>query len=103
MVLRRRSWKRPRSTPTASRPKSGGPWRGVRGSPDMAPTLIVEDTPANLTLAVFLLQSVGHTVLTATDAETGLTLARDEHPHLILMDIQLPGMDGFLAVISSHL
>src|ERR1700693_2434387 len=47
--------------------------------------------------AVFLLQSVGHTVLSATDAEAGLTLARGEQPHLILMDIQLPGMDGLEA------
>ena len=60
----------------------------------MARVLIVEDNPTNMTLAVFLLQSVGHTVLSATDAEAGLTLARDEQPNLILMDIQLPGMDG---------
>ena len=57
----------------------------------MAKVLIVEDNPANMTLAVFLLQSAGHTVLSATDAEAGLTLARDEQPNLILMDIQLPG------------
>jgi two-component system cell cycle response regulator DivK len=63
----------------------------------MATILIVEDNPANMTLAVFLLQSAGHTVITATDAEAGLTLARDEQPALILMDIQLPGMDGLEA------
>ena len=63
----------------------------------MAKVLIVEDNSANMTLAVFLLQSVGHTVLGATDAEAGLTLARDEQPNLILMDIQLPGMDGLQA------
>ena len=63
----------------------------------MARVLIVEDNPANMTLAVFLLESVGHTVLTATDAETGLTLARSEQPDLVLMDIQLPGMDGLEA------
>lgn len=63
----------------------------------MARVLIVEDTPANMTLAVFLLQSVGHTVLIANDAETGLTLARSVQPDLILMDIQLPGMDGLEA------
>lgn len=50
-----------------------------------------------MTLAVFLLQSVGHTVLKARDAEAGLALARDEQPALILMDIQLPGMDGLEA------
>jgi two-component system cell cycle response regulator DivK len=63
----------------------------------MARVLIVEDNPANMKLAVFLLQSVGHTVLTATDAEAGLALARAERPSLILMDIQLPGMDGLEA------
>jgi len=63
----------------------------------MAKVLVVEDNPANMTLAVFLLQSVGHTVLSAKDAEAGLTLAREEQPNLILMDIQLPGMDGLEA------
>jgi two-component system, cell cycle response regulator DivK len=64
----------------------------------MATVLIVEDNAANMTLAVFLLQSAGHTVLSARDAEAGLTLARDEQPNLILMDIQLPGMDGLEAI-----
>lgn len=63
----------------------------------MAQVLIVEDNPTNMALAVFLLQSAGHTVLSATDAEAGLTLARDQRPSLILMDIQLPGMDGLEA------
>ena len=63
----------------------------------MATILIVEDNAANMTLAVFLLESLGHTVLSATDAEAGLTIARDEQPDLILMDIQLPGIDGLEA------
>ena len=63
----------------------------------MASVLVVEDNPANMSLAVFLLESGGHTVLTATDAEAGLTVARDAQPSLILMDIQLPGMDGLEA------
>jgi two-component system cell cycle response regulator DivK len=63
----------------------------------MAKILIVEDNPANMTLANFLLESKGHSVLKATDAETGLALARSEQPALILMDIQLPGMDGLRA------
>ncbi len=65
----------------------------------MAKVLIVEDNPANMRLAAFLLRAEGHTVLTATDAETGLTMARGEQPHLILMDIQLPGMDGLAATM----
>jgi two-component system, cell cycle response regulator DivK len=63
----------------------------------MPKVLIVEDNAANMALATFLLQSAGHTVVTATDAEAGLTLARQEQPDLILMDIQLPGMDGLAA------
>ena len=63
----------------------------------MARVLIVEDNAANLTLAIFLLESAGHTVLSATDAEAGLTIARAERPNLILMDIQLPGTDGLEA------
>ena len=65
----------------------------------MAKILIVEDNAANMKLAIFLLESAGHTALTARDAEAGLTLARNEHPNLILMDIQLPGMDGLEAVV----
>jgi two-component system, cell cycle response regulator DivK len=63
----------------------------------MARVLIVEDNPANMTLAIFLLNSAGHEVLDARDAEAGLKLAREEKPDLILMDIQLPGMDGLAA------
>ena len=63
----------------------------------MARVLVVEDNPANMTLATFLLQSAGHTVVTAANAEIGLMVARAEQPDLILMDIQLPGMDGLEA------
>jgi two-component system, cell cycle response regulator DivK len=63
----------------------------------MATILVVEDNATNMQLAVFLLKSAGHTVLTATDAEGGLALAREHHPSLILMDIQLPGIDGLAA------
>lgn len=63
----------------------------------MAKILVIEDNPANMKLATLLLHHVGHTVLCAVDAETGLTMARSEQPDLILMDIQLPGMDGLAA------
>jgi two-component system cell cycle response regulator DivK len=64
----------------------------------MARVLVIEDNPANMTLATFLLKQAGHAVLAATDAEAGLTVARAEQPDLILLDIQLPGMDGLAAV-----
>lgn len=63
----------------------------------MATILIIEDNPANMKLAKLLLGNAGHKALCAVDAETGLTLARAEQPDLILMDIQLPGMDGLAA------
>ena len=77
--------------------KSAAPCRAATWWPDVARVLVVEDNPANMTLATFLLQSAGHTVVTAANAEIGLMLARAEQPDLILMDIQLPGMDGLEA------
>jgi two-component system cell cycle response regulator DivK len=63
----------------------------------MARILVIEDNAANMKLASLLLGSAGYAVLCAVDAETGLTLARNERPDLILMDVQLPGMDGLAA------
>lgn len=65
----------------------------------MAQILVVEDNPTNMKLVTMLLRRVGHTVIGAADAEAGLTLAREERPDLILMDIQLPGMDGLAATV----
>ncbi len=64
----------------------------------MSTILVVEDNPANMKLVAFLLTQAGYAVISAADAEVGLTMARDEHPDLILMDVQLPGMDGIEAV-----
>lgn len=63
----------------------------------MARILIIEDNPSNMALFEFLLRRAGHDVLQAVDAEAGLILAHRERPDLILMDIQLPGMDGLTA------
>jgi len=56
--------------------------------------LIVDDNPANLKLARVVLAAEGHLVRTATDALEALEVLREFMPRLILMDIQLPGMDG---------
>jgi len=63
----------------------------------LAKILIIEDNRTNMKLATLLVRNAGHTVLCAVDAETGLTQARADRPDLILMDIQLPGMDGLAA------
>ena len=56
--------------------------------------LVVEDNPVNLELVAALLESEGCGVIVAETANAGLGLAAAERPDLILMDIQLPGMNG---------
>jgi two-component system, cell cycle response regulator DivK len=56
--------------------------------------LIVEDNDKNLKLTRDLLRFHGFETIEATNAEDGIALARERIPHLVLMDIQLPGMDG---------
>jgi len=59
--------------------------------------LIVEDSPVNMVLTVAILKRAGHEALQAETAAEGLSLARTHLPDLILMDIQLPDMDGLEA------
>jgi two-component system, cell cycle response regulator DivK len=63
----------------------------------VARVLVIEDNEANMKLAVLLLENIGHIALSAVDAETGIAVARSDQPDLILMDVQLPGMDGLTA------
>ena len=59
--------------------------------------LVVEDNELNMTLVRAFLEFGKYQILEAGDAETGIQLAREHKPDLILMDIQLPGMDGLSA------
>ena len=59
--------------------------------------LVVEDNSTNLELMQYLLRAFGHVTLAARDGAAGVHRALEEHPDLILMDLQLPGMDGFEA------
>ncbi len=59
--------------------------------------LLVEDNPVNRRLAEFLLRSQGYQVRAATNAEEAFDNIKAERPDLILMDVQLPGMDGLEA------
>jgi len=58
------------------------------------PILIVDDNPTNLKLARVVLAAEGYEVRVAVDAEEALAMLEGFHPRLILMDLQLPGMDG---------
>jgi CheY-like chemotaxis protein len=60
--------------------------------------LVVEDNETNLKLVRDVLQFNGYDVLEARTAEDGVTLATERGPDLVLMDIQLPGMDGVQAL-----
>jgi len=60
-----------------------------------APLLIVDDNPANLRLARLLLVGEGYEVRTAGDAVEALAVLETFRPRLILMDLQMPGLDGF--------
>jgi CheY-like chemotaxis protein len=57
--------------------------------------LYIEDNESNLYLVTFLLQTRGHSVVQARDGAEGLALALAERPDLILLDIQLPDLDGY--------
>jgi len=59
--------------------------------------LVIEDNEKNMYLMTFILERMGHVVLKAVTGEEGVEAAVREVPDLILMDIQLPGIDGFEA------
>ena len=63
----------------------------------MKKVLVVEDNEKNMYLISFILEKMGHRVLQADTGEKGIELASREQPDLILMDIQLPGIDGLEA------
>jgi two-component system cell cycle response regulator DivK len=65
---------------------------------DAPDILIVEDNPRNLKLVRDVLNHVGYRTVEADCAEDGLALARSRRPRLVLMDIQLPGVDGVEAL-----
>jgi two-component system cell cycle response regulator DivK len=80
------------TAPEATRPRVEGDDPAQR-----ARILIIEDHPTNMILATDVLTAAGYQVLQAIDAESGMAVARAEHPSLILMDVSLPGTDGLSA------
>ncbi len=71
-------------------------WRLPPGNPATAGkcVLIVEDNPLNMKLFSAMVAAQGCHVLQAMDGPRGFDLAHQEHPDLIIMDVQLPGMSG---------
>lgn len=59
-----------------------------------AHVLIVDDNLTNLKLVAYLMKSKGYEVTTAVDADSAFEAIRTRRPHVILMDLQLPGIDG---------
>ena len=58
------------------------------------PILIVDDNPTNLKLVAYLMKSHGFDVATAIDAPSAIAAIAERRPRVILMDVQLPGLDG---------
>ena len=68
---------------------------GGKGSMEKAKILVVDDTPANVKLLVDLLEAQQFSVITANSGEEALRLILAEYPDLILLDIMMPGMNGY--------
>jgi two-component system, cell cycle response regulator DivK len=65
--------------------------------------LIIEDNKQNLYLLTFILQKHGYHVEAATDGQTGIDIAKRVKPDLILLDVQLPVMDGYAVALNLRL
>ena len=63
----------------------------------MAHILIIDDSPTDVRVFTTLLEKSGHRVSSATSAEEGITRAKRERPDLVIMDVIMPGMNGFQA------
>jgi len=63
----------------------------------MARVLIVDDSPTEVHVLKGILEKNGHSVFSADNAEDGIKLAKEKKPELILMDVVMPGMNGFQA------
>ena len=63
----------------------------------MARILLIEDSPTEAAVMTQLLERNGHQVTTSGSAEDGIAAARRDKPDLVLMDVVLPGMNGFQA------
>jgi twitching motility two-component system response regulator PilH len=63
----------------------------------MANILIVDDSPTQVAILSKILEPEGHQIKVATNGEEGIAAARADQPDLILMDVVMPGLNGFQA------
>ncbi len=63
----------------------------------MAHILIIDDSPTDIRVFTTLLEKAGHRVSSATSAEEGIEAVKQSHPDLVIMDVIMPGMNGFQA------
>src|ERR1035438_2925225 len=61
----------------------------------MSRVLIIEDDPVTALFAEACLSAAGHEVLTAADGDTGLRMAAEHHPDVVITDVMMPGIHGF--------
>jgi CheY-like chemotaxis protein len=88
-------WEPALATDTELRMMSTGKFRAIKADVKDRPIiLLIEDTKEATAMVTDYLQMAGYQVISARDALTGMDLAKRVHPDLILMDVQLPGMDG---------
>ncbi|HEX9385936.1 MAG TPA: response regulator [Anaerolineales bacterium] len=91
-------WEPALATDAMLRLKSTGKFRAIKPDQKDRPViLLVEDTKEVTMMIVDYLEMAGYQVITASDGLAGIDLAKDKHPALILMDIQMPSMDGLEA------
>ncbi len=87
-----------RPVPTTSRlAVTEGQDGNIISGEKMARVLIVDDSPTETHKLTTILEKNGHAVLTATNGENGVDVAREQRPDVILMDIVMPGLNGFQA------
>ena len=91
-------WEPALATDTELRMMSTGKFRAIKpDAKDRPIILLIEDTRETTAMVTDYLQLAGYQVISTREALTGMDLAKRTHPNLILMDIQLPGMDGLEA------
>ena len=64
--------------------------------------LIVDDSPTEMHILSTMMEKMGHTVITANNGEEGVSTAAAEQPDLVLMDVVMPGINGFQATRQLH-